>query len=170
MKTLPQLQLLLLFPKTNELWTSLVQRMNHLKQHSAGFKFIFQEHSNMLERFWTEGSHFFGIVCHTSKIGRTGENSDHCDGVHPCSCDSLLSAAGTCGSQNCGRSCCGEWETNILFIRCCDSLYCSKGVIFLLFHFSSKHNLLRYIDHLHMGQTITSGQTACKVVKNGQIL
>lgn len=67
-------------------------------------------------------------------------------GVHPFSCDGLLLADGTCGSVSCGRSLCGEWKTNIHFIRCCDSLYCSniKGVIFLLFPSSSKHNLLRY--------------------------
>lgn len=105
----------------------------------------------------------------TSQIGRTIENSDDCDGVHPCSCDSLLLADGTCGSENHGRSCCGEWETNIHFIRCCDSLYCSKGAISLPFHFS-KHNFLRCIDHLHMEQKIPSGQTACKLVTYRQIL
>ena len=33
-----QLQFLLLFPKTHEQWSLLVQRRNHLEKHSAGFK------------------------------------------------------------------------------------------------------------------------------------
>lgn len=144
--------------------------MNHLKQDCRiQTHFMATWHCNILERFWMERNNFVGGQCHTSKIGRTSENSDHCDGVHACSCDSLLLADGTCGSENCGRSCCGEWETNIHFIRCCDSLYCSKGVIFLPFHFS-KHNLLRCTSHLHMEQKIPSSQTACKLVTYGQIL
>lgn len=147
----------------------LTRSENESPETTAGFKPFSQEHGNIQERFWAERINSVGILCHTSQIGRTSENSDDCDGVHPCSCDSLLLADGTCGSENHGRSCCGEWETNIHFIRCCDSLYCSKGAIFLPFHFS-KHNFLRCIDHLHMEQKIPSGQTACKLVTYGQIL
>lgn len=144
----PQLQLLLLFPKTNERWSSLVQRRNHLEKHSAGFKPISYEHGNMLEGLWREKNNLFCRLWHRSKIGLVEplRIAIAVMGVHPFSCDGLLLADGTCGSVSCGKSLCGEWKTNIHFIRSCDSLYCSniKGVIFLLFHCSSKHNLLRY--------------------------
>lgn len=128
--------------------SSLVQRKNHLEKHSAGFKPVSYEHGNMLEGLWREKNNFFCRLWHRSKTGLVEplRIAIAVMGVHPFSCDGLLLADGTCGSVSCGKSLCGEWKTNIHFIRSCDSLYCSniKGVIFLLFHCSSKHNLLRY--------------------------